>query len=196
MSIDDAFSNKEQEEALKKFWEGEAKDLGDAVFFPLMKESMKPRAKYSFGVNSDAMEPDAVNVPDNAQYFQENPYAVMTPEEIDVVLKKTTDPVMKSVLNQIDKIYKAHKNDEKIDHMEPDAQFDKIAKPRHYNLGKVECIDAIESALIGYTGFTAYCVGNCIKYLHRSPHKGTQDDDMAKAKWYLDKAIESLKESK
>lgn len=58
MSIDDAWDEKE------KFWEGEAKTLGDAVFLPLMKESMKPRAKYNFPTNpdalsSDAMEPDA-----------------------------------------------------------------------------------------------------------------------------------------
>lgn len=62
MSIDDAWDEKE------KFWEEEAKTLGDAVFLPLMKESMKPRVKYNFPTNPDAlssdiMEPDAQ--PDN-----------------------------------------------------------------------------------------------------------------------------------
>ena len=52
------------EDEKERFWEGEAKTLGDALFLPLMKESMKPRVKYNFPTNpdalsSDAMEPDA-----------------------------------------------------------------------------------------------------------------------------------------
>lgn len=73
--------------------------------------------------------------------------------------------------------------------------FDIVNKPRHYNLGKVECIDAIESATIGLHGIQAVCAGNVIKYTWRHHHKnGVQD--LEKARFYLDKLISLMKEDK
>ena len=60
---------------------------------------------------------------------------------------------------------------------------DMVNQPPHYQ-GKVECIDAIESAL-GPDGFTAYCRGNALKYTFRAGKKGDAVQDLAKAQWYL-----------
>jgi len=127
-----------------------------------------------WGVNSDIMEPDA-------QYFQKNPYAVMTQEEIDVVLKKTTDPVMKSVLNQIDKIYEAHKNDNMVN------------SPKHYRIGKYELIDFLDELAVhgGYSAVEWGYVLSILQYVCRAPNKnGLQD--YKKAKWYLTRLVEML----
>ena len=64
---------------------------------------------------------------------------------------------------------------------------DVVNHPAHY-VGKVECIDAIECATDGLTGFKGYAVGNIIKYLWRW-HKKNGLEDLKKARWYLDKLI-------
>jgi hypothetical protein len=68
--------------------------------------------------------------------------------------------------------------------------FDSVNKPKHYNQGKVEAIDAIESATIGKTGIQAVCTANVIKYLWRFEDKGGFED-IKKAQWYLNKLIET-----
>ena len=35
-----------------------------------------------------------------------------------------------------------------------------------------------------------FCAGNALKYIMRAPHKGSEAEDLAKARWYLHKAIE------
>lgn len=66
---------------------------------------------------------------------------------------------------------------------------DPVNHPSHYQ-GKVETIDAIESAL-GEEGFRAYCRGNAIKYLSRLGKKGPAVEDARKAAWYINKLVES-----
>jgi hypothetical protein len=65
--------------------------------------------------------------------------------------------------------------------------------PRHYKNGKVECIDAIESAVVGKVGIEATCVSNILKYLWRYEDKNGIVD-VKKAKWYLDKLINVIEE--
>jgi hypothetical protein len=60
---------------------------------------------------------------------------------------------------------------------------DAVNHPKHYTLGGVEVIDAIEAWQLGFH------LGNCIKYIARADHKGTRLQDLKKAKWYLDRAI-------
>lgn len=67
---------------------------------------------------------------------------------------------------------------------------DPVNHPDHYQ-GKVECIDAIESAL-GDDGFVACCRGNAMKYLYRAGRKGKAMEDLRKAAWYINRAIETL----
>jgi hypothetical protein len=64
---------------------------------------------------------------------------------------------------------------------------DPVNKPKHYQ-GKVECIDAIESAIEGLNGMEAMCTGNAIKYLYRWKQKGGVED-LKKATWYINKLI-------
>ena len=63
--------------------------------------------------------------------------------------------------------------------------------PRDYNQGKVECIDALESATVDKKGIEAVCTANVIKYLWRYESKNGVED-IKKAKWYLNKLLSHL----
>ena len=69
---------------------------------------------------------------------------------------------------------------------------DNINTPKHYTLGKVECIDAIEG-MLGEEGLMAFCVANAVKYIWRHRLKGKPIEDLEKAQWYINKAKETLK---
>ena len=66
---------------------------------------------------------------------------------------------------------------------------DMVNHPPHYNQGNVECIDAIESAVIGLEGIEAHCIGTAIKYLWRWKFKGGAED-LKKAIFYLNRVID------
>jgi len=71
----------------------------------------------------------------------------------------------------------------------PDSSaLDPIDHLAHYTAGKVECIDAIESATAGLTGGVAYCTGAAIEYLWLWSRKGGVED-LKKARWYIDRLI-------
>jgi hypothetical protein len=63
---------------------------------------------------------------------------------------------------------------------------DPVNQPSHYKVGGVETIDFIEAKGLGYH------LGNVVKYITRAGHKGTNQglEDLRKARWYLDRAIE------
>ena len=73
-----------------------------------------------------------------------------------------------------------------------DEEEDNINNPKHYTLGKVECIDAIEG-MLGEEGLMAFCVANAVKYIWRHRLKGKPIEDLEKAQWYINKAKETLK---
>ena len=75
----------------------------------------------------------------------------------------------------------AEKEASKIDQM--------VEEPPHYNMGSIQCIDAIEESM-GSTAFEGYLKGNVLKYLWRYTYKKKALEDLKKAKWYLDKLIE------
>lgn len=67
---------------------------------------------------------------------------------------------------------------------------DPVNKPDHYaNSCSLECIDVME-ALLGPAGFFYFCIGNAFKYLWRHKNKGRPEEDLQKAKWYLNKACD------
>lgn len=68
---------------------------------------------------------------------------------------------------------------------------DNVNHPPHYTAGEVECIDAMRAAL-GYAGFLDYCRGAVLKYVWRTGKKGDALEDMRKARWYLDRAIQEM----
>ena len=73
------------------------------------------------------------------------------------------------------------------DSTESEEQQDAVNHPQHYCMGRIETIEAIESAL-GKDGFRAYCAGNVLKYVWRYRYKGGKES-LEKARWYLDRLI-------
>ena len=69
-----------------------------------------------------------------------------------------------------------------------------VNHPHHYNQGKVECIEAAESAY-GVNDVMAFCKICAFKYIWRLGDKDEEAQEIGKAKWYLDKYLE-LKASK
>lgn len=57
--------------------------------------------------------------------------------------------------------------------------------PRHYNVGDIEVIDAIDSWQLGFYE------GNIVKYISRAKHKGHEVEDLKKAQWYLNRLIQN-----
>ena len=93
-----------------------------------------------------------------------------------------------ALVNKLEHLLQSARNEaEHLRHHANQHGADMVNHPPHYQ-GKVECIDAIETAL-GAEGFAAYCRGNAIKYAFRAGRKGPGQQDLAKARWYLDRAI-------
>jgi DNA-binding CsgD family transcriptional regulator len=63
---------------------------------------------------------------------------------------------------------------------------DNVNHPPHYKIGGIETIDFIEAKSLGYN------LGNVIKYVSRADHKGSRDEDLQKALWYLNREISKL----
>ena len=61
---------------------------------------------------------------------------------------------------------------------------DSVNHPPHYKTGGIETIDFIEAKGLNYR------LGNVIKYITRSDHKGNRAEDLKKALWYLQREIE------
>lgn len=66
---------------------------------------------------------------------------------------------------------------------------DMVNNPSHYNQGNIEVIDAIEDWGLGFH------LGNAIKYIARSKHKGKEKEDLQKAMWYIQRFIDECIES-
>jgi hypothetical protein len=62
-------------------------------------------------------------------------------------------------------------------------EVDMVNHPQHYSAHGIEPIDYIESHDLNFN------LGNVIKYVSRAPYKGTELQDLKKAKWYLEREI-------
>lgn len=65
-----------------------------------------------------------------------------------------------------------------------------VNHPQHY-LGHpsgIECIEIVEHL--------NFCVGNAIKYLWRAGLKGDAIEDLEKARWYVDREINRIREAR
>lgn len=60
---------------------------------------------------------------------------------------------------------------------------DKVNHPPHYKVGGIETIDFIEAKKLNYN------LGNVIKYITRADHKGSRNEDLQKALWYLNREL-------
>lgn len=67
---------------------------------------------------------------------------------------------------------------------------DAVNHPAHYKVGGIETIDFIEAKKLGYN------LGNVVKYITRSDHKGNRLQDLRKAQWYLEREIWNAEDKK
>ena len=69
------------------------------------------------------------------------------------------------------------------------ATNDPVNHPSHYTDGKIEVIDFIEDKKLGFH------LGNTVKYICRAGKKdpSKEVEDLEKARWYLDRKIQTLK---
>lgn len=66
-----------------------------------------------------------------------------------------------------------------------EVAHDPVNNPAHYKVGGIETIDFIEAKKLGYN------LGNVVKYITRSDHKGRRLEDLEKARWYLNREIKN-----
>ena len=80
--------------------------------------------------------------------------------------------------------------------MEAEQMEDMVNSPSHYTNGSIECIDAMKSMTHGaiVSAFVSYCWLASFKFLWRWHYKGKPIQDLEKARWYINKMIEKLKE--
>lgn len=83
----------------------------------------------------------------------------------------------------------AEKISKELDKEKEEKESDNVNHPSHYADGcSLECIDIME-AIFGPELVFDYAIVNAFKYLWRYKNKNGQED-IKKAKWYLDKAHE------
>lgn len=64
---------------------------------------------------------------------------------------------------------------------------DNVNKPSHYAFSEIECIDYLK-AIVPLRSFIDHCRMSAIAYITRSPHKGSEVEDIDKAISYLQRA--------
>lgn len=67
---------------------------------------------------------------------------------------------------------------------------DSVNSPKHYNTGGIECIESIEASM-SKLEFAGYLKGNLSKYIWRYNYKGKPKEDLLKAKWYLERLLQT-----
>lgn len=63
---------------------------------------------------------------------------------------------------------------------------DSVNHPAHYNHGSIEVIEFIEDQGLDF------CLGNAVKYICRCNYKGRKREDLQKAVWYLNRALQGV----
>lgn len=91
------------------------------------------------------------------------------------------------------------KEDEPLEsHISPfkKAGVDEVNHPKHYNSYSFEVVDVIDEVVPNYPASYSGHIQNAIKYIFRAPFKGTLKEDLNKAVWYLNHAIEIIDKEK
>lgn len=148
------------------------------------------KALLEYGIHMDILP--AADYYDTAGYvFSKTPFdRVITPDGHARMGRPKSDKTRKQALRDIviEKLAKAAGDD---------AAGSAVDHPDHYNAGKVECIDAIESATAHLSGPLGFSVGNNIKYNWRlglkHPTREGVIEDLEKSLWYTKRAIEYVK---
>jgi hypothetical protein len=81
-------------------------------------------------------------------------------------------------------VYKLRSNNKPVNKSSTHEEaVDKVNHPPHYKVGGIETIDFIEAKKLNYN------LGNVIKYITRADHKGSRNEDLQKALWYLNREL-------
>ena len=70
-----------------------------------------------------------------------------------------------------------------------EIKSDMVNHPKHYTQGKLEVVEIVEDQKL------CFHLGNVVKYVLRSKHKGRELEDLKKANWYLSRKIAQLEQS-
>ena len=74
-----------------------------------------------------------------------------------------------------------------------DTHYDMVNSPAHYTQGRVEAIEVIEDSIsTAPTPMLGFLQGQVLKYMLRLWLKKNSKEDAEKARWYLNKLIDSL----
>jgi ribosomal protein L32 len=95
----------------------------------------------------------------------------------------------KRCAHSVDKKYKCTNSNDPKQTFELIESTSKINHPNHYGGADnpYEAIKVIEAWNVGFN------LGNCLKYISRAGKKGDELEDLEKAKWYLEREINKLK---
>ena len=107
-------------------------------------------------------------------YIQANPSAKSSEVAKKFKMSLAYVYVLKSKSKKPSKIIKTSTKKEVVDN---------VNHPPHYKVGGIETIDFIEAKKLNYN------LGNVIKYITRADHKGSRNEDLKKALWYLNREI-------
>ncbi len=107
-------------------------------------------------------------------YLQANPSAKASEVAKKFNMTLSYVYVLKSKSKKPSKIIKTSTQKEVVDN---------VNHPPHYKVGGIETIDFIEAKKLNYN------LGNVIKYITRADHKGSRNEDLKKALWYLNREL-------
>ena len=66
-----------------------------------------------------------------------------------------------------------------------------VDHPQHYNQGSIECIDALNAMVEGWSDpVSAVLAWQTVKYIWRHPFKGKPVEDLKKAQFYLERLVQ------
>lgn len=187
-----------------------------AMAKPKMKEYLIPDRNYEYILTDsrDGLEPHAkdwIEIPEGAEvaticrnyiiFWKDEKYSFSISEENKWCYKSCDDSRYFSLgeyMNEYGDVSIIWQREQDEPFLTPEctlndqyAEKDNVNHPSHYTQGKVECIDALESATIGKSGIEAVCVANIIKYLWRYEEKNGLED-VKKAQFYLNRLIATL----
>lgn len=71
------------------------------------------------------------------------------------------------------------------------TKYNPIDKPKHYNEGNIEAIEAIKASMT-HEEYIGHLKASVLKYLWRYRYKSKPLEDLKKSAWYLNRLIKEI----
>lgn len=114
-----------------------------------------------------------------------NRWGVSGPRIYQITIDSQANPLDGTPTVEREDTMKPSLNEPTNDNVPTDEkQFDPVEKPKGYNMGEIEAVDACR-AMLTPEEFQAHCRATAFKYIWRMPHKDTPEENARKAMWYL-----------